>query len=964
MIIPNIKNLIKDDFSDFTPYQGAVVTRNKTFPIDVFKGGRNLLLDSGETTIINPATMAYRDMGTPIELQPNVDYVFSWNIDWLEETTLPLLMSIGLSSDGIRYHWDFPEMGSIIVNKNETQFRTIRITQTQYDDGLKYFAYRLRNRNQLMTIELNTRKFEKGNIATEYSPAPEDGYGLDLPNGAYHIQTSGGSTVIKLLALNQKLELGKKRMWEVTTHAFLPLRISNNISVSQGMPINATSTYQKTAVGNGVSFAGFQLRAITIDDPLDFIASDPSIIDEQSINTKNVIDIVQLPEISREEKQITILSTDEVIIDDFISFNMSTKGSLYQRNMKYCEVVLSGKYELTSKWINIKRFVASDLVDNGNLQEIDYGDFGVLKSEYDDTTQRTKLTCYDRMLQAQIPYDSEVMNLTYPMTISQVLNRLAIVCKLDLVVNTVNNLYQVIHSDLWANQSFTYADVLDHIAQATTSIISIRNNKLEIFNPIENDFTIQGKFYSLKIGESYGKTNIVNVSQEPQHYNKFAPSNALDIPLEDRKELAFSNNPILNQDMQTWADRLYLQTKDLEYATFESSTIGYGIFEVGDMVNVYEAGEDVIHRVMITNETFDFKHALTTEIGSSLPMVHKNQYVVETDQARQGQTTYLIVDQLNGVIEALVQSYDDLNDKTAQLRIDVDSIELQVENIGNGNILPNGSGEMGYYGYIGGSDLVHTDDLVYQDYMTYSHGFIPKKMLGSLSEWGLSFINSGYDITPSAYVVPDTPYSYKAKVNRFKPFSIDVLEFNDLNRANALTTDKVTNFAFNNTMDYVQFTFTPNTTTQFVRLKYNRTGVTYLDRLEITEVMLNRGVPREWQQSPTNAMIYSQTTRTQLSDRIDDVVSTVEVIDGQVFINKTNITQLGNEIELKVNVDGVISAINLTSEQAKILANHISLEGLTTINGNFKVLPNGDVEFINAKGTNVNLSGQINSTLR
>ena len=179
---------------------------------------------------------------------------------------------------------------------------------------------------------------------------------------------------------------------------------------------------------------------------------------------------------------------------------MSTKGSIYQRNMKYCEVVLVGKHELTSEWINIKRFIASDLVDNGNLQEIDYGDFGVLKSEYDDTTQRTKLTCYDRMLQAQIPYDSEVMNLTYPMTISQVLNRLAIVCKLDLVVNTVNNLEQVIHSDLWANQSFTYADVLDHIAQATTSIISIRDNKLEIFNPIENDFTIQGKFYSLKIG--------------------------------------------------------------------------------------------------------------------------------------------------------------------------------------------------------------------------------------------------------------------------------------------------------------------------------------------------------------------------------------------------------------------------------------------------------------------------------
>ena len=48
MYIDN-KNLIANDFSDFTANQGAVVTRNKTFPIDVFKGGRNLILNSGVT---------------------------------------------------------------------------------------------------------------------------------------------------------------------------------------------------------------------------------------------------------------------------------------------------------------------------------------------------------------------------------------------------------------------------------------------------------------------------------------------------------------------------------------------------------------------------------------------------------------------------------------------------------------------------------------------------------------------------------------------------------------------------------------------------------------------------------------------------------------------------------------------------------------------------------------------------
>lgn len=658
-------------------------------------------------------------------------------------------------------------------------------------------------------------------------------------------------------------------------------------------------------------------------------------------SNQNILDIVQLPEISREDKQLTILSTDEVIIDDFISFNMSTKGSLYQRNMKYCEVVLSGKYELTSKWINIKRFIASDLVDNGNLQEIDYGDFGVLKSEYDDTTKRTKLICYDRMLQAQIPYDSEVMNLTYPMTISQVLNRLAIVCKLDLVANTVNNLYQVIHSDLWANQSFTYADVLDHIAQATTSIISIRNNKLEIFNPIENDFTIQGKFYSLKIGEPYGKTNIVNVSQEPQHYNKFAPSSALDIPLEDRKELAFSNNPILNQDMQTWADRLYLQTKDLEYATFESSTIGYGIFEVGDMVDVYEAGEDVIHRVMITNETFDFKHALTTEIGSNLPMVHKNQYVVETDQARQGQTTYLIVDQLNGVIEALVQKVDDEADKTAQLTIRVDEIDLKVSNISNGNIIGNFNPE-NYLGWEGGSRLLYVAEyskLRYLNGLTYAMGFQPVRMAGSLSEWGLSFFNNGSATSPFGYVVPTENYSYKARVQRFKPFSIDLLEYKDM----ITPFHKSTKFTFNNPQAYVQFTSALDPETVFVRIKFNVTGVTPSDRLEITENMYNRGLPKEYFVSGTEALVYAQSNIQVLSDGIklnSEAVDTLsnDIHNAGVEINAINgVTTYGKKFEvmsedrstsyMKVTDNGVEShkmtavdmiATNATIESGKI----------------------------------------------
>jgi hypothetical protein len=51
-----------------------------------------------------------------------------------------------------------------------------------------------------------------------------------------------------------------------------------------------------------------------------------------------------------------------------------------------------------------------------------------------------------------------------------------------------------------------------------------------------------------------------------------------------------------------------------------------------------------------------------------------------------------------------------------------------------------------------------------------------------------------------------------------------------------------------------------------------------------------------------------------------------------------------DEITSKVSKDNLISEINQTSEQVRITANKISLEGLTTINNNFKVLLDGSIE--------------------
>jgi hypothetical protein len=79
----------------------------------------------------------------------------------------------------------------------------------------------------------------------------------------------------------------------------------------------------------------------------------------------------------------------------------------------------------------------------------------------------------------------------------------------------------------------------------------------------------------------------------------------------------------------------------------------------------------------------------------------------------------------------------------------------------------------------------------------------------------------------------------------------------------------------------------------------------------------------------------------------------------------------GNIAELKISLDeikaemvtsgSIISAINMSREKIMIQAKRISLEGLVTVNGNFKILEDGSMEAVNGtfSGEMVAESGTI-----
>ena len=65
--------------------------------------------------------------------------------------------------------------------------------------------------------------------------------------------------------------------------------------------------------------------------------------------------------------------------------------------------------------------------------------------------------------------------------------------------------------------------------------------------------------------------------------------------------------------------------------------------------------------------------------------------------------------------------------------------------------------------------------------------------------------------------------------------------------------------------------------------------------------------------------------------------STVDALSGRVSVAEANIDVMSTQISLRVEKDGIISAINQSAEEVKILASKIKLEGYTTINNSFSV---------------------------
>lgn len=94
--------------------------------------------------------------------------------------------------------------------------------------------------------------------------------------------------------------------------------------------------------------------------------------------------------------------------------------------------------------------------------------------------------------------------------------------------------------------------------------------------------------------------------------------------------------------------------------------------------------------------------------------------------------------------------------------------------------------------------------------------------------------------------------------------------------------------------------------------------------------MISEGnVVADWSPAPEDNASKSEVI--QLSDQITQTVNKVETVDGKVTSQQSQITQLSNNINLKVDKDNAIAQINLSPESIRLDAKFIHLSGTSKI---------------------------------
>lgn len=311
-----------------------------------------------------------------------------------------------------------------------------------------------------------------------------------------------------------------------------------------------------------------------------------------------------------------------------------------------------------------------------------YKSFGthIIKSQkYDDEAGTLELECYDLMLLSMIPYDITLDYSSGTITVKGLLDEICNRLGWKIGYDTFTNSNVVIDGEKFDN-TYTFRDVLDQIAQVAAGVIAFKDDELCVLYPTNTGEVIDASnLRSLKIGEMYGPVNSVVLARTPQEDNLYA-QDALSIEEHGLTEVKIENNQIMDSHREDFIDAILDRVNGLQFWLYELESFGIGYLDLCDMFTL-ETLDGTQHETLMLADEIRISQSLDESSSLAAPEATETDYSAASPTDRLLNKTILKVDKQAQQITALISKTDATNDqvvKMAEVMMDSESVSIKI----------------------------------------------------------------------------------------------------------------------------------------------------------------------------------------------------------------------------------------------------------------------------------------------
>ena len=562
------------------------------------------------------------------------------------------------------------------------------------------------------------------------------------------------------------------------------------------------------------------------------------------------------------------------------------------------------KYELP----DVAIYFQNTATYNGTNATKTYGPFYLKeKPSFNASSKAYEHTMYDGFLKAMVDY--QPITITYPTTVLDFFKQLCLECGYTTNITSLPNSSRTITMDIYEGINFTYRDVFDDIANATGSLFRCNNNVIEKCSLGTSAITVDDdllKNQNIDLGEHFGPINCVVLSRSGGADNIYKR----DETLTSWNEYKIVDNQLMNDNNRSdYLDELYTALYGIEYDIFDLELVGYGGFNPLDKVSI--TTNNTTYTSYVFNNEIKFTQGVEECIYTEIPEESTTDYTAASTTDKKINQTYIIANKNTQQIQSVVSQIGDRSEKTTTITQDIDTISQQISQVAD---LTKEETQ---------NSALIIEDAIASDLIKFS-------IVGEMS-----LLYPRDDLYPS---------------NDLYPLDSFLIIEDEEGNQNKLWLP-LTYLHYWNANVYDEFIVENGQAKIIRRVGVNEDGSFYVlttpteeDKGELN-IPISTGYNKIWLES-----FFDKTLKYYAKYGTESDLT--EVFATKVEMNSA-ITQTANSINLevskKVDEDEVIAAINLTSEEAKINAEKITLEGIVTANENFKVLEDGSIEAVNGK---------------